>query len=50
MRFSPRAFRALLLANLRTFVRNPIASSGLMVVLILLLLGVRALQGRPAPT
>jgi len=45
MRFSLRAYRALVAANLRTFLRNPLPSSGLMVVLILLLLGVRALQG-----
>ncbi len=45
MRFSFRAFRALVVANLRTFLRNPLPSSGLMVILILLLLGVRALQG-----
>jgi ABC-2 type transport system permease protein len=45
MRFSIRAFRALVVANLRTFLRNPLPSSGLMVVLILLLLWVRALQG-----
>ena len=45
IRFSLRAFRALVGANLRTFLRNPLPSSGLMVILILLLLGVRALQG-----
>jgi ABC-2 type transport system permease protein len=43
--FNFRAFRALLLANLKTFLRNPLPSSGLMVVLVLLLLGVRAIQG-----
>lgn len=51
MRFSVRAFRALLRANLRTFLRNPLPSSGLMVVLVLLLLGIRAIegvQGQPA--
>jgi ABC-2 type transport system permease protein len=45
VRFSPRAFRGLVVANLRTFLRNPLPSSGLMVVLVLLLLGVRALEG-----
>jgi ABC-2 type transport system permease protein len=48
--FSLRAFRALLVANLKTFRRNPLPSSGLMLVLILLLVGVRALdsvQGQP---
>ena len=45
MRFSVHAFRALVVANLRTFLRNPLPSSGLMVVLILLLLGVRGLEG-----
>ena len=45
MSFSLRAFRALLLANLRTFLRNPLPSSGLMVVLILLLFGLRAIEG-----
>jgi ABC-2 type transport system permease protein len=45
VRFRPRAFRGLVVANLRTFLRNPLPSSGLMVVLVLLLLGVRALEG-----
>jgi ABC-2 type transport system permease protein len=45
VRFSPRAFRGLVGANLVTFLRNPLPSSGLMVVLVLLLLGVRALEG-----
>jgi ABC-2 type transport system permease protein len=45
MRFNARAFRALVVANLRTFLRNPLPSSGLMVVLILLLFGFRALEG-----
>jgi ABC-2 type transport system permease protein len=45
VRFSPRAFRGLVVANLRTFLRNPLPSSGLMVVLVLLLVGVRALEG-----
>jgi ABC-2 type transport system permease protein len=48
VRFSVRAFRALVVANLRTFLRNPLPSSGLMVVLILLLFGFRALQGLQA--
>jgi ABC-2 type transport system permease protein len=43
--FNFRAFRALLLANLRTFLRNPLPSSGLMIVLVLLLFGVKAIQG-----
>ena len=34
MRFSVRAFQALLRAPLRTFLRNPLPSSGLMVVLV----------------
>ena len=45
MRFSVRAFRALVVANLTTFLRNPLPSSGLMIVLILLLFGFRALEG-----
>src|ERR1700730_14669263 len=45
MRFNARAFRALVVANLRTFLRNPLPSSGLMVVLVLLLFGFRALEG-----
>jgi ABC-2 type transport system permease protein len=45
MRFNARAFRALVVANLRTFLRNPLPSSGLMVVLVLLLFGFRALAG-----
>jgi ABC-2 type transport system permease protein len=45
VRFSVRAFRALVVANLRTFLRNPLPPSGLMVVLVLLLFGFRALEG-----
>lgn len=48
MRFSARAFRALVAANLRTFLRNPLPSSGLMIVLVLLLFGFRAIQGLQA--
>ncbi|MBA3944155.1 MAG: ABC transporter permease [Herpetosiphonaceae bacterium] len=45
MNFSMRAYRALTVANLLTYWRNPLATSGLFIGLVLMLGGVRFIDG-----